>query len=91
MGKSKNKSKSEVEHLRGEIRRLKAELKYYKRRAHIENSIMDDVIDDAPLEDVKIMDDCAQCGKGCLIEYDFKYATLKKCDNCGHEERKRKQ
>lgn len=90
MGKTRNRSKSEVEYLRGENRRLKAELKYYKRRSHIENSIIDDVIDEAPLENVKPLDACPECGKGILVEYDFKFATLKKCTDCGHEERKRK-
>lgn len=90
VGKTRNRSKSEVEFLRGENRRLKAELKYYKRRAHIENSIIDDVIEEAPLENVRPLDQCPNCGKGLMIEYDFKFATLKKCDSCGHEERKRK-
>lgn len=90
MGKSKNKSKSEVEFLRGEVRRLKAELKYYKRRNFQESDFIDEVIEEAPLEDVKPKAPCDNCGKGLIIEYDFKFATLIKCDTCGHEERKRK-
>lgn len=89
MSKSRNRSKSEIEHLRGQIRQLKAELKYYKRRSHIENSIIDDVIEDSNLEIVNTSE-CPSCGKGVLIEYDFVYATLRKC-SCGYEEKRRKR
>jgi hypothetical protein len=89
MSKSKNKSRSELEHLKGQIRELKAELKYYKRRAHIETSIIDDVIEDGDLEDVNAYQ-CPSCKSGALIEFDFKFAVLRKCSNCGHEERKGK-
>jgi hypothetical protein len=82
MSKSRQKSSSEVQHLRGEVRRLKAELKYYKRRSHIETAIIDDVIDGAPLEDMKPSDACPECGKGVLIEHDFKYVVIRKCTNC---------
>ncbi len=88
MGKSRNRGKSEVESLRGEVRSLKKELKYYKRRSHIENSIIDDVIDDAEL-DIVDTEPCPSCGKGVLVTYDFVYATLKKCQ-CGFEVKKRK-
>jgi hypothetical protein len=88
MGKSRGRGKSEVESLRGEIRQLKKELKYYKRRSHIENSIIDDVIEDSDLEIVNTSD-CPSCGKGVLVEYDFIYATLQKCA-CGFEIKKRK-
>lgn len=88
MSKSRNKSKSEVEHLRGEIRRLKAELKYCKRC--MEQDVDDiDYDDAAPVEPIK--DLCPECGKGIMVEHDFKFATLKKCSVCGHEERRKKQ
>ncbi len=89
MSKSRNKSKSEVEHLRGQVRELKAKLKYLRRRQHIENSIIDDVIEDGNVENINAVD-CDECGKGVLVEYDFKFATLKKCTHCDHEVRKRK-
>lgn len=88
MGRSRNRGKSEVESLRGEIRQLKKELKYFKRRSHIENSIIDDVIDDSNLEVINTSE-CHHCGKGVLVEYDFVYAILRKCA-CGYEEKKRK-
>lgn len=89
MGRSRNRGKSEVESLRGEIRSLKKELKYFKRRSHIENSIIDDVIEDSDLELINATE-CPACGKGILIEYDFVYATLRKCA-CGYEEKRRKK
>ncbi len=89
MSKSKNKSRSELEHLRGQIRQLKAELKFLRRRSHIENSIIDDVIEDSDLEVVDT-EPCPSCGKGVLVTYDFVYATLRKCA-CGYEEKRRKK
>lgn len=88
MSKSRNKSRSEVEALRGEVRQLKKELKFLRRRSHIENSIIDDVIEDSDLEVVD-SEPCPSCGKGVLIVYDFIYALLKKC-SCGFEIKKRK-
>ena len=88
MGKSRGRGKSEVEALRGQLRALQKELKYYKKRSHIENSIIDDVIEDQDL-DVINTSQCPSCGKGVLVEYDFIYAILRKC-NCGFEEKKKK-
>lgn len=89
MGKSRGRGKSEVESLRGEIRQLKKELKFLRRRSHIENSIIDDVIEDSDLEVINTFE-CPSCGKGVLIEYDFIYATLRKCA-CGYQEKRRKK
>lgn len=91
MSKSKNKTRSEVEHLRGQIRQLKAELKYYKKREHINtNRDDDDDLDYDDVQDIAAVRMCPKCGKGCLIEYDFKYALLTKCDTCDYDERKKK-
>lgn len=85
MSKSKNKNRSQIEFLQGEIRSLKKELKYYKRRSHIENSIIDDVIEDSNLEIVNTSK-CPECPGGILVDYDFVYAILRKCA-CGYEEK----
>jgi hypothetical protein len=89
MGKSRNRGKSEIESLRGEVRALKKELKYYKRRSHIENSIIDDVIDEAEL-DIVDAEVCPSCHENVLIEYDFVFALLRKC-SCGYEEKRKKK
>jgi hypothetical protein len=85
MGKSRNKGRSEVETLRGEIRQLKKELKYYRRRAHIETTI----IDEAPIERV-FTAQCPECKSGVLISYDFKYVILDKCSECEYQIKKKK-
>lgn len=88
MSKSRSKSRSEVEFLRGEVRRLKSELKYYKRHAQIPE--IDSLVENEDLKQVKV-ESCLSCGKGALIEYDFYYAKIKKCDICGITERKSKK
>lgn len=85
MGKSRNRSRSEVEALRGEVRRLKAELKFYKRRSHIEHTI----IDEEPVENVHTSK-CPECADGILIEYDWRFVVVKKCDQCEYQLRKKK-
>lgn len=89
MGKSRGRGKSEVEFLRGKVRELQKEVKYLRKRSHIENSIIDDVIEDSELEIINTTE-CPECGKGVLIEYDFVYAILRKCA-CGYEIKQRKK
>lgn len=89
MAKSKNRSHSEIEYLRGEVRRLKAELKYYKRRDHLNSEIIDD-IDYDDVQDIVDVRQCPKCRTGILLEYDFVRAILTKCDKCDFEQRKRK-
>lgn len=83
MSRTRNRNHNEIEHLRGEIRKLRAQLKYYKKRDHL---------NDPPtiVEEEPTGEPCPDCGKGILMEYDFKYAILKKCDHCPYEQRKRK-
>lgn len=85
MGKTKNRNRSETEYLKGIIRQLQSQLKYYKQR---ENYL------EGPIEQVEEVqeieaDQCPRCSHGVLITYDFFRAVLKKCD-CGYEERKAK-
>jgi len=84
MGRSRNRGKSEIESLKGQIRSLQKELKYYRRRAHIENSI----IDEQPVENINARQ-CPSCG-GLLVEYDFKFILLDKCSDCEYQLRKKK-
>ncbi len=89
MGKSKNKNHSEVEFLRGQVRKLASELKYYKKRAHIVESTIDDAIEENELYNINAKQ-CPRCGKGNLIELDFYFATLSRCDHCSFEKREGK-
>lgn len=66
MGRSRGRGKSEVENLRGQVRQLQKELKYYRKRAHIETTIVDEM----PVEEVTATK-CPNCPEGVLISYDF--------------------
>lgn len=87
MGKTRNKSRSEIEYLRGRIRELETELKYYKRREHFFDDRMQEIDE---VQDVKVVV-CKNCKRGAVMEYDFIHGILKKCDICGHQEYKKKK
>lgn len=91
MSKSRQKSHSETEHLRGEIKRLKSEnrnlrkrVKELDKRAHFYEEIADEII-----EDVKPKDTCKHCGKGVLSEIDLVHVILTKCDVCDYQRRRK--
>jgi predicted nuclease with TOPRIM domain len=84
MAKTKNKNKSEVEYLRGEVKRLKSQLSSLNRRnrnlekkAHFYENIVDEAT-----EDVDIKNSCPECGKGTLHYYDMVHIKLEICDIC---------
>ena len=87
MSKTRNKSRSEVEYLRGRVRELEAELKYYRKREHFFDDKLDEIEE---VQDVKVIN-CKECRKGTVIEYDFVHGTLRKCDVCEHQEYKKKK
>ena len=82
MGKSRNRGRSEIESLKGQIRQLKAELKYYRRREHIFEETNDEIEE---VQEVKV-NQCKSCRRGIVIEYDFVHGVLKKCDSCDFRE-----
>lgn len=86
MSKTKNKSRNEVEYLRGVIRRLRAQVKYLKKRAHISN----DIIIRDELEEYLEESNCTNCGKGHMEEFDFNFVIIKRCDICGYQEKEKK-
>lgn len=90
MAKSKNKNRSEVEYLRGRVRQLEAELKYYRRRDHLMEAPLEEIIDQHEIEEINASQ-CPRCKRGILTEFDFKFAILKKCGNCEYEERQGKK
>lgn len=81
MSKSKRKHGSELEHLRGEIRRLKAQLKHYKRRHQHEEP--EEYVDDAP------ENQCDHCGKGVITCIDLKFVKIFRCSICNYELKER--
>jgi hypothetical protein len=89
MGKTRNKNRSEVEFLRGELKKLRAENirlrrdnKHHERRTHFYEEVIDHVADE-----IKATICCEACGKGTLIEMDFKYVKYLICDLCETKKR----
>lgn len=89
MSRNKNKSKSEVEHLRGENKRLqkinrslRRENKGLRDRAHFYEEATDSAVFSEPQKH-----QCANCGKGCIFILDLKYVKFAICDVCGHKKK----
>lgn len=87
MSKSKNKNRSEVEYLKGQVKRLEKELKYFKKRSHFFESPIEEIQEE--VNDIRI-NQCPQCRHPTLEEYDFTFAVLKRCQ-CGYELRQKKK
>lgn len=90
MSKTKQKERSEVEYLRGKVkklestnRRLRKELRSLKKRAHMYEDIVEDVA--TSVEESK--DICTECGKGEITVHDFVHIIVKSCDTCGHKKK----
>ncbi len=81
----KNKTHSEVEHLRGIIKQLKAENIRLKRQLRIQEKYSDE---ETPVEPEAVdVDLCPSCARGKLVLLDLgKFAYLT-CPVCGHRER----
>ena len=89
MGKTRQKTHSEKEHLLGEInelkkenRRLKRENKSLLKRAHMYEDVIDSVVEkDEEQKDVQ----CKSCYKGIITTYDFKYIIVSTCNYCDYQ------
>lgn len=88
MSKSRNKNRSEVEYLRGRIRQLESQLKYYKKRELFFESPIEEIEEE--VENIKAAQ-CPECKRGIVTVYDFNFATLAKCGNCDYEKRQKKK
>lgn len=89
MGKVKQREKSEVEHLRGQIRKLESENRQLRKRirvldkkAHFYEDITADVA-----EDIIIKNNCPSCSKGNLIILDLKHVVFEQCDSCEYRKK----
>lgn len=78
MGKTKAKSRREVEHLRGVIRSLKKRLNQQNSN---NNSTKKEQYEDHPESD------CPNCGKGVLVAKDFVHVKILVCDVCDYREK----
>lgn len=94
-GKARKQDKNVEEHLRGEIRGLKAEvkklkqqLKYHERRAHSYTKEKDDVVDDVQYENFEEL--CPECGKGKLQEHIVAGRYWQSCDTCKYRTKAQK-
>jgi len=76
MGKTKTKSRKEIEHLRGIIRGLKKQLKHQQNDVAEDNTDYND-------ED----GNCPKCGKGVLTEIDLVRLKIIKCNICDYREK----
>lgn len=84
MSKTRNKTHSEVEHLKGEVKSLKAQNRYLKRRLkQFEKYSKDDYIEVEKLE----VNLCQVCGKGEMSLLDLKYVKYRTCGVCEYKER----
>jgi ribosomal protein L44E len=89
VSKTKNKNRSEIEYLNGQIRKLESEnrqlkrrLKALDRRAHFYENIVEDSV-----EDIQVKDKCPTCKKGTITILDLKYVKFETCDNCEHKKK----
>jgi len=92
LGKSKRKTHSEVEHLRGENRRLEQENRSLKRRLRdLEKYPQDEEIDDTTedthpkIENTHII--CTDCGKGKIKIFEIIGKQFEECDTCGYRKK----
>lgn len=94
MSKTRNKTRSEGEHLNGIIRQLKSENRNLRKRIkelekwerNYENKILEEDEPELVLEKVE---KCSQCKSGNLKYQDFKFVRYLVCDNveCKYKEK----
>jgi hypothetical protein len=89
LSKTKLKGKSELEHLRGQNKKLTSENKQLRKRlkAIVNKSHFYEHIADEVIEDIDVKESCEFCGKGELYEIDLKFLKIKKCNVCDFSER----
>lgn len=82
MGKSKNRERSEVEYLKGEVRRLRKLLRQFEKSKHIYEAI--DLHDPETIELPKV-DKCSDCGKGEIkLILNFGNRMIYECSLCNY-------
>lgn len=86
MGKTKNRHGSEVEYLRGEVRRLKKHIRQLEKREHAyETAFLDEK--EIEIEEVKLELICNECGKGKLKHFELLGRFFEECTVCDHRKK----
>lgn len=80
MGKTKTKSRSEIEFLRGKIRHLEKKLKQFQKEGISDEEDLGPEAEDG--DEV-----CIHCGKGRIKFVDLKYIIFKVCELCQFREK----
>lgn len=90
LSKSKRKEHgSEVQRLRSRVKQLESQLKYFKKRAHIFETTVEEVVDKYEVKDMSA-NICPVCG-AFVNELDMHLVILKKCTECDYVKRERKK
>ena len=87
MSKTKNKTHSETDHLRGQIKKLKSENRALSRRnreLEKKSHFYEDVVEES-VEETEFKELCPACKKGQIIEYNFIHVIVKKCSECDYK------
>lgn len=89
MAKTKRRERSEIEYLRGQVRKLETENRQLKKRvraldkrAHFYEDLVDVVA-----EEIAIDDQCEHCKTGKIRALDLKYVKYLVCDKCDYKEK----
>ena len=87
MAKTKQREGSELEYLRGRLKKLESEnrqlkrrVKQLDRRAHFYEDLVDEVSDD-----IIVDEKCPECKTGKTSVKDFKYVQYEVCDSCEYK------
>lgn len=91
MSKTKQKSHSEIEHIKGQLKKLSSENRQLKKRnkeLERKTHFYEDVIDDVA-EDIELTASCPECKEGFLQELNFIHVIVTKCSQCDYQEKRK--
>lgn len=84
MSKSRNKHGSELEQMRGEVKRLRKQVRQLQKLKHWYEHIEDEVA-----EEIQIKEVCSECAKGEIVVTDFGKFQTQRCTVCDWKKVKR--
>lgn len=97
MSKTRQKERSEIELLKGRIRKLESENRAYRRenkslkkKAHFHETTVEELAELRSIEEHEETQSCPQCGKGKVSSLDFVHLILETCDSCDYRKRTKK-